>query len=83
MKEFLQCNQQQQGATVYVNPASLAQLNSWTKYIYTYPKKRKNHKKEQGTDLFLVIANSCKSNEASCVGNPCVKVRFTSIEDSL
>ncbi len=82
MKEFLQCNQQQQGATMYVNSASLAQLNSWTIYIYISPKK-KNHKKEQGTDLFLVIANSCKSNEASCVGNPCVKVRFTSIEDPL
>ncbi len=80
MKEFLQCNQQQQGATMYVNSASLAQLNSWT--IYISPKK-KNHKKEQGTDLFLVIANSCKSNEASCVGNPCVKVWFTSIEDPL
>jgi hypothetical protein len=53
-------------------------------YIYIYiSQKKKNHKKEQGTDLFLVIANSCKSNEASCVGNPCVKVRFTSIEDPL
>jgi hypothetical protein len=55
MKEFLQCNQQQQGATMYVNPASVAQLNSWTKYIYTYPKKRRITRKNREQTCFLSL----------------------------
>jgi hypothetical protein len=68
----------------YVCESSISSSVEFMDKICIYvSRKKKNHKKEQGTDLFLVIANSCKSNETSCVGNPCVKVRFTSIEDSL
>ncbi len=73
MMEYLQCNQQQQGATMCVNPASLAQVQ-FMDYIcidmctYMCFLKRRITRK-RGMHLFLVISNSCKSNEASCVRN--------------
>jgi len=71
--QYLQCNQQQQGATMCLNPASLAQvqfIDYICKDICTYMCSLKRRiTRKRGMHLFLVISNSCKSNEASCVRN--------------